>query len=106
MSDEEPQNYIPKSNFQKVLSLAKALLTGKQVSRERVEKRLEICQQCPLVKARGDSSFECSICGCKLGSDTKNLINLARYEETNDHGCFFPGVKGQPRDSKWKREGV
>jgi hypothetical protein len=88
--------------FQKVVSLGVALLTGEDVSRERLEKRLEICRGCDKVRIQGNAqngTLSCGVCGCKLRGD-KSLVNLARYEETAHYGCRHP------RGSRWKANGV
>lgn len=82
--------------FHKTLTLAKAVLTGKDVGEDRLRKRLEVCAACPLVARQGDL-MKCSICGCQV-SEAK-LINLARYEETKDYGCKAEG------GSKWQKAG-
>ena len=81
----------------KTLSVAKALLTGVDVSPERLEKRLEICSNCPKAKKDGNL-MTCSICGCKL--KIRGLVNLARYEETQEYGCKHPD------GSQWKKNNV
>lgn len=84
----------------KTASLARALLTGKDVSVGRLETRLKICASCPYIsKPAANGTLSCSICGCKLAGDNR-LINLARYEETDSYGCKYPG------GSKWKEAGV
>lgn len=83
----------------KAVSLGKALLAGEDVSEERLQKRMDICGACELVKIDGFGNMNCGICGCKL-SGSKALINLARYEETGDYGCKHP------KGSQWKSNGV
>lgn len=80
--------------FTKTFSLAKALLTGEDVGEERMLARLEVCKVCPVVKAT-PNGMSCGICGCRIKGD-KSLINLARYEETDQYGCKFKG------GSRWK----
>lgn len=75
-----------------------ALTLGKGVSRERVRKRAEICQQCPYVKGEGVEQV-CGICDCPVVGDRK-LRNLARFEETKSYGCKHP------EESQWKKHGV
>lgn len=100
---EEP--VAPPTFFQKILSAATALLTGADVSEERVRRRLEICSVCPKVKKQegvnGIVTMICGLCGCKV-KDLKdhNILNLARYEETKSYGCKFPG------GSRWAKAGV
>lgn len=86
---------------QSLFSLASALLTGEHVSPERVQKRLEICVDCPYsIKSKTNiGKTKCGICGCKIKGD-KSLINLALYEETEQYGCKAPA------GSKWKEAGV
>ena len=89
---------MDESILQKTLSLAIALLTGQDVGKDRMLKRLEICSKCDKVKHDG-KLLRCGICGCKLKGD-RSLINLTRYEETDRSGCKYPG------GSKWKKFGV
>ena len=79
-------------------SVAKALLTGTDVGEERLQKRLEICSTCDRVQMDETGSMQCGICGCILKE--KSLINLARFEETQEYGCKYP------TGSKWKEKGV
>jgi uncharacterized paraquat-inducible protein A len=79
------------------LSFATALLTGEDVSKDRLTQRLEICAACDLVEIH-ESQMVCGICGCKLKET--GLQNLARYEETAGYGCKHPD------GSKWKANGV
>jgi hypothetical protein len=88
-----------KSIIGKAISLTKALLAGKDVSPERVEKRIEVCGSCDKVKIDNFGNMNCGICGCKV-SGSRSLINLARYEETADYGCKHP------QGSRWKDQGV
>jgi hypothetical protein len=83
----------------KAITLAKAILVGKDVSEDRLAKRIEICGSCDLVKTDDFGNMNCGICGCKL-SGSKALINLARYEETPEYGCKHPS------GSRWKDKGV
>jgi hypothetical protein len=83
---------------QDTISVASALLTGQDVSLERLEARLKICAACPEVKRDGDK-LKCGICGCKVVG-TKQLINLARFEETDKYGCKHK------EGSQWKKGGV
>lgn len=82
----------------KTLSVAKALLSGQDVSQERLKKRLEICNKCDKVDTRSENLMSCSICGCKVKQ--RGLVNLARYEETKDYGCKHP------KGSRWKDQNV
>jgi hypothetical protein len=84
-------------HLHKTLSVAKALLWGKDVGEERLQKRLEICHKCDKVKAQG-SLMRCGICGCKVADS--GLFNLARYVEAGSYGCHHPD------GSKWKAAGV
>lgn len=88
--------------FKKMKIVAGALLFGKVISKERMEKRLDICRPCEYVKQQGEglaALYRCGICKCKLKVDA-TLINLARYEETNKYGCRHP------LGSRWKKQGV
>tara|TARA_R110002020_G_scaffold123580_4_gene280251 strand:- start:147 stop:449 length:303 start_codon:yes stop_codon:yes gene_type:complete len=87
-----------KSFLEKTISFAKAVLTGKDVSQERIQKRLEICSGCDLVNVSPEGLMKCGICKCKLKE--KGLQNLARYEETPGYGCKHPA------GSQWKKNGV
>ena len=86
----------------KMYTLGMALLTGTDVSPERLKKRLEICSTCEHVQKVGTEEnglLKCGICSCRLKGDS-SLINLARYEETGAYGCKARG------GSKWKKGGV
>ena len=85
--------------LQKAISLGAALLTGTDVGKERMEKRLEVCSQCPAMKLVKEQMI-CGLCGCKIKGGERALINLARYEETTLYGCKYKG------GSKWKQAGV
>jgi len=80
----------------KTFSIGRALLTGKDVSSERLEARLKICSTCKYVE--GDRLLRCSICGCKVKE--KGLVNLARYVPTSSYGCKHP------QGSRWAKAGV
>ena len=83
--------------LKKSISVARALLTGKDVSPERLEKRLEVCSSCDMMVKDG-ALMRCGVCGCKVAEN--GLVNLARYEETGSYGCKHPD------GSKWKEAGV
>lgn len=87
-----------KSLLQKAWTLGKALLTGRNVSADRMRERIEICSNCELVEVQGEK-LQCGVCGCGL-SNSPALINLARFEETEDYGCQHP------LGSRWKEKGV
>lgn len=81
----------------KTFSVARALLTGTDVSRDTMRKRLEICASCDRVEVKG-AMMRCGICQCKLAE--QGLVNLARYEETESYGCHHEN------GSKWKEAGL
>lgn len=87
-----------KSLLQKAWTLGKALLSGRNVSAERMKARIEICSDCELVEVQGEK-LQCGVCGCGL-SNSPALINLARFSETDDYGCHHPD------GSRWKANGV
>lgn len=87
----------PQSVMKATYSFAKALLTGQDVPKDHLVKRLEICAQCDLMRLI-DDMMTCGICGCKLKE--KGLQNLARYEETKEYGCKHPD------GSQWEKNGV
>lgn len=97
-----PQKSLP----EKMLSVAYALMFGKGVSLERRQKRFEICSKCEhvsiSVRYNGTILTTCSICGCKVRNASSNvlLLSLAKYEETKQYGCRYPG------GSRWKAAGV
>ncbi len=80
----------------KTYTLAKALLTGTDVSPEQVEARLKVCRTCNKVVQKGNI-MRCGVCSCKVTDS--GLINLARYVETKDWGCKHA------EGSKWKAAG-
>lgn len=88
--------------LKKTLSLGRALLTGVNVSPERLAKRIEICSTCENVVVNGNPDsglLSCGLCGCKLSGDN-SLVNLARFEETDSYGCKADN------GSKWKAQNV
>jgi|TARA_Y100000034_G_scaffold118532_1_gene159267 hypothetical protein len=89
-----------KPNLKDFMSVMSALITGKYVSKERQQKRLEICHECDeFVISEPDGHPRCNICTCKLDGDTR-LIQLTAYEETKRYGCKHEG------GSRWKKHGV
>jgi len=84
-------------NIKATYTVALALLTAKDVSRERLRKRLEICSSCEKVYLSG-KVMKCGVCNCTLSQS--GLINLARYEETDSYGCKHPD------GSRWKNAGA
>jgi hypothetical protein len=88
---------IPIQVLAKTYTLAKAVLTGKDVTPEVLRKRLEICAQCDNSQPNG-AVMKCGVCGCLLKDS--GLINLARYQETGDYGCKHAD------GSKWKAAGL
>ena len=97
--EKKEREETDKTVYEKAFSLAKALLTGTDVSPERLKRRLEICKECPNVRIDSNENMTCGICGCQLRGD-KALINLARYEENWSYGCRSQG------GSRWQKEGV
>jgi len=91
------------NTLSKTYSVAKAILTGKDVGEDRLRERLKICSECELVKVQGQL-MRCGICGCAVKES--GLVNLARYEETDQYGCKYVDPKTKERYSKWKRAGV
>lgn len=96
-----------------VMSVMKAMAFGRTVGRERMEARAKICIECPEVKVDLWGRPSCGICGCKVGGGrSKQILNLARFEETEAYGCKFyvkhGGVskKDLEKRSKWKEAGV
>lgn len=71
----------------KTVSLASALLTGVDVSREQLQARLAVCRTCDKVVQKG-AIMRCGICDCSVGES--GLVNLARYQETGRYGCKHP----------------
>ena len=84
------------------ISLAITWTTGRRVSDERIQLRVEIRSRCRYVRIRktrgGVRKLNCGICGCRPRG-RRALINLARYEETRRWGCKHPN------DSRWKKRG-
>jgi heterodisulfide reductase subunit A-like polyferredoxin len=90
--------------IEKVISAAKALLTGENVSEEILKARIEICSKCPYAKRRtqnGESvPVACNVCGCAVSTNSSKIINLARFVETDSYGCKHPS------GSQWKAAGL
>ena len=81
----------------KTFNVARALLVGKVVDKKRMKARMMICKDCHHVKLQGQL-LRCGICNCKVND--YNLVNLARFEETNVYGCKHE------EGSQWKKAGV
>ena len=75
----------------KILSFAKAALSGKYVSAEIVEERMKACGTCEFRRADREGRASCGICGCGLSAEAKRVTNLAAYEENLPAwGCKHP----------------
>jgi hypothetical protein len=84
----------------KATSLAQAVITGKYVSKEVREERQAICHTCRY-RSLKDGVACCSVCGCKVSSDARTLVNLTAYEENLPKwGCKHPNRKN---GEGWKR---
>lgn len=87
--------------IKQVKTFAKALFTGKKVSLEVMQKRLEICDTCKYQKINDKNEKWCGKCGCKTSANTRLLQNLAAYEENLPQwGCKHE------LGSRWKENGV
>ena len=86
------------------MSLCSALFHGEGVEMDRREARLKICMDCTNVinnkRKSGQQIIKCGLCGCKVSGGDTRLINLARYEETENYGCKHS------EGSQWKKNGV
>lgn len=72
-----------------VYKLGKTLMTSKTVSEAELERRLLICNKCPLLRKKGEN-LSCGACGCKISRDSRRILNLALYDKP---GC---------PEKKWK----
>ena len=103
---------IDKSLFDKAVSFARAMAFGRtDVTPEQIQKRIEICAECPFVELKNGKTPSCSICGCSLGPSDKSLRNLARFKEVDGKtgwGCYkhYDTHKSLPERSEWARNGV
>jgi len=90
----------PEISLKNLWSVASALFLGNGVESDRRKRRLEICRSCELlIFDEANKVARCGICGCKL-SGKENLVDLLRFEETDQYGCKHP------EGSKWKKAGV
>ena len=90
----------PEISLKNLWSVASALFFGSGIETDRRKRRLEICRSCDLlVFDEVNKVARCGICGCKL-SGKENLVDLLRFEETDQYGCKHP------TGSKWKKAGV
>ena len=81
------------------LSVATALITGKNISKERIEARLIICSTCEYLRIN-NNILTCGICNCNLMKQDA-LYDLTRFEENQPlWGCKHAS------GSKWKEAGV
>ena len=83
---QERTNGKRKSLVRRTGSFLKALATGKKVSPEVLAERKVTCAECPLMQGG-----RCSICGCGVGAEFGQVMNLAAYEENlPEWGCKHP----------------
>jgi hypothetical protein len=92
-------NISYKDKVKASLPVLKAMISGTEISEERQIKRLEVCSECEWVSLINNKPA-CGICGCKLKTTDKSLVNLVSLEETGDYGCKHP------KGSRWKAAGV
>lgn len=72
-------------------TFAQAVVTGKYVSPEVVAMRLEICRRCEKRRVTPAGVEWCGMCGCKVGNKSRQIDNLAAYEENLPRwGCKHP----------------
>lgn len=98
----------PPPTMGQVKTFAQAILTGKYVVPEVVAVRLEICRRCEKRRVTPTGIEWCGICGCKVGDKSRQLDNLAAYEENLPKwGCKHPlrrQGKGWPLSSLRKHK--
>jgi hypothetical protein len=92
----------PTHTLKEAATYAQAVLTGKKVTPEVQAQREAICAKCDMLKipADGTPAF-CGICKCQVSKESKQIRNLAAYEENLPKwGCKHPfrgwtGPQGQ-----------
>ncbi|MCX6908424.1 MAG: hypothetical protein NTY01_10320 [Verrucomicrobia bacterium] len=81
----------PLPTVAQVKTFAQAILIGKYVPPVMVVKRLEICRRCEKRRVTPVGVEWCGLCGCKVGDKSRQLDNLAAYEENLPRwGCKHP----------------
>jgi len=77
-----------------VKTFAQAMFTAKRVAPGIVEQRIAICRQCDKRRVTPQGVEWCRNCGCKVSSKSKEIMNLAAYEENLPKwGCKHPQRK-------------
>lgn len=99
----------PLPRASQIKTFAQAMFTGKYAAPEVVMQRLEICRRCGKRRITPTGIEWCGICGCKVGNKSRQLDNLAAYEENLPKwGCKHPlrkKGKGWPVAQSAKAEG-
>ena len=86
-----------------VKTLIEAMFTAKRVAPEIIEQRIAICRQCDKRRVTPQGVEWCRNCGCRVSSKSKEIMNLAAYEENLPKwGCKHPQRK---QGKGWKEEG-
>jgi hypothetical protein len=74
-----------------VKTFVQAMFTAKRVAPEIVEQRIAICRQCDKRRVTPQGIEWCRNCNCKVSSKSKEIMNLAAYEENLPKwGCKHP----------------
>jgi len=83
------QRPLPRAT--QIKTFAQAVFIGKYVTPEIVAQRLEICRRCEKRRITPAGVEWCGMCGCKVGDKSRQLDNLAAYEENLPRwGCKHP----------------
>jgi hypothetical protein len=70
---------------------ARAKLTGRKVSLDVIEQRTAICRACDRARIDDAGKLWCSVCGCGVSGENREVMNLAAYEENLPRwGCKHP----------------
>ena len=103
---EKPSTVVerrPLPTVGQVKTFAQAMFTAKRVAPEIVEQRIAICRQCDKRRVTPAGVEWCRNCGCKVSRKSKEIMNLAAYEENLPKwGCKHPlrkQGKGWPKAS-------
>jgi len=77
-----------------VKTLIEAMFTAKRVAPEIIEQRIAICRECDKRRVTPAGVEWCRNCGCKVSRKSKEIMNLAAYEENLPKwGCKHPQRK-------------
>jgi len=71
-------------------NMVMTLLTAEHVSKEEVQRRLEICSVCPHSEVNSQGEPYCGKCGCSVVQNEDKLLNKLRYKTMADGSPVCP----------------